>query len=199
MARQPKHRQFEWFDDAKRAVDALKRGGVVLHATDTVWGLACDATQDEAVNKLNALKQRHPVHPVLTLMADDGMIQRHVPTIPDVAWELMDETDRPTTIIYPEARGVSSQLLGSNGSLAVRRVNDPFCEFLIRGLGKPIASTSANLTGQPTPTCFADVPAELREGVDYVSEHRSKEGPGSGKASLMVAFDGQGRFTLIRS
>ena len=90
-----------WFDDAKQAVATLKQGGILLHATDTVWGLACDATSNDAVERLNALKMRHPVHPVLTLMADDGMLQRYVPNIPEVAWQLMDESDRPTTIVYP--------------------------------------------------------------------------------------------------
>ena len=191
-------KQEAWFDDAKQAVATLKQGGILLHATDTVWGLACDATSNDAVERLNALKMRHPVHPVLTLMADDGMLQRHVPYIPEVAWQLMDESDRPTTIVYPEGRNVSTQLLGSNGSLAVRRVEDPYCVFVIRGLGKPIASTSANLTGQPTPSCFREVPQALIDGADHVSMHRQQEAPGNATPSMMVAFDEQERFTLIR-
>ena len=188
-----------WHEDARCAVQVLRQGGVILHATDTVWGLACDATNDEAVRRLNELKSRHPEHPVLVLVADEGHVEELVPHVPDAAWDLMEHSDRPTTIVYPEGRGVSSFLLGSDGSLAIRCIRDPYSAYVIRGLKTPIASTSANVTGGPTPKSFRDVPAVLRNDVDHVSTHRQGEGAGAGQPSMMVAFDPEGRFSFIRS
>ena len=176
----------------------LRQGGILLHATDTVWGLACDATNDDAVQRLNELKSRHPEHPVLVLVADEGHVEELVPSVPEAAWDLMEHADRPTTLVYPEGRGVSPLLLGSNGSLAIRCIRDPYSAYVIRGLGKPIASTSANVTGDPTPMGFRDVPAMLREGVDHVSTHRQQESAGAGQPSMMVAFDAAGRFSFVR-
>ena len=187
-----------WHDDARHAVRVLRQGGILLHATDTVWGLACDATNDDAVKRLNELKSRHPEHPVLVLVADEGHVEELVPSVPEAAWNLMEHADRPTTVVYPEGRGVSPLLLGSNGSLAIRCIRDPYSAYVIRGLGKPIASTSANVTGDPTPMGFRDVPAMLREGVDHVSTHRQQESAGAGQPSMMVAFDAAGRFSFVR-
>ena len=187
-----------WHDDARHAVRVLRQGGILLHATDTVWGLACDATNDDAVKRLNELKSRHPEHPVLVLVADQGHVEELVPSVPEAAWDLMEHADRPTTVVYPEGRGVSPLLLGSNGSLAIRCIRDPYSAYVIRGLGKPIASTSANVTGDPTPMGFRDVPAMLREGVDHVSTHRQQESAGAGQPSMMVAFDAAGRFSFVR-
>ena len=187
-----------WHDDARQAVKVLRQGGILLHATDTVWGLACDATNDDAVKRLNELKSRHPEHPVLVLVADEGHVEELVPHVPEAAWDLMEHTDRPTTVVYPEGRGVSPLLLGSNCSLAIRCIRDPYSAYVIRGLGKPMASTSANVTGGPTPKGFRDVPTVLREGVDHVSTHRQQEAAGAGQPSMMVAFDAAGRFSFIR-
>ena len=187
-----------WHDDARQAVRVLREGGILLHATDTVWGLACDATNDEAVKRLNALKARHPEHPVLVLVADEGHVEQLVDNVPEAAWGLMEHADRPTTVVYPSGKGVSVLLKGANGSLAIRCIREDYTAFVIRGLGKPIASTSANLTGGPTPKGFRDVPSELKDGVDHVSAHRQEEPPGAGVPSMMVAFDEQGRFQFLR-
>ena len=190
--------QEAWQDDARQAVKVLREGGLLLHATDTVWGLACDATNDEAVQRLNQLKSRHPEHPVLVLVADEGHVQELVPEVPDAAWDLMEHANRPTTIVYPSGKGVSPHLMGRDGSLAIRCIRDAYCAYVIRGLGRPIASTSANLTGGPTPKRFRDVPEALKNGVDHVSLHRQTETSGDGQPSMMVAFDEAGRFSFIR-
>lgn len=187
-----------WHNDARQAVRVLRAGGILLHATDTVWGLACDATNDEAVKRLNTLKARHPEHPVLVLVADEGHVEQLVSEVPEAAWDLMEHANRPTTIVYPSGKGVSALLQGADGSLAIRCIRDPYSAYVIRGLGKPIASTSANLTGGPTPKGFGDVPSALREGADHVSTHRQNELAGSGIPSMMVAFDEQGRFQFLR-
>ncbi|MGB1384131.1 MAG: L-threonylcarbamoyladenylate synthase [Flavobacteriales bacterium] len=187
-----------WHEDARIAVQVLRSGGIVLHATDTVWGLACDATNDEAVTRMNALKSRHPEHPVLVLVADEGHVEELVSEVPEAAWDLMEHSDRPTTVIYPEGKGVSPLLLGGDGSLAVRCIRDPYSAYVIRGLGRPVASTSANVTGGPTPKSFRDVPESLRTGADHVSAHRRDERDGSGIPSMIVAFDEEGRFRFVR-
>ena len=193
-----KRREESWHKDARQAVRVLKQGGVLLHATDTVWGLACDATNDEAVQRMNTIKERHPIHPVLVLVADEGHVEQLVGAVPEAAWDLMDLGDRPTTVVYPQGKGVSSALLGANGSLAVRCIREDYSAYVIRGLNRPLASTSANFTGQPTPGSFQDISNDLKNLVDHVSCHRRDELGGSGVPSMMVAFDEAGRFTFLR-
>jgi len=135
---------------------------------------------------------------VLVLVADEGHVEQLVDDVPEAAWDLMEHSDRPTTVVYPSGKGVSDLLKGSNGSLAIRCISEAYTAYVIRGLGKPIASTSANLTGGPTPKCFRDVPIELKSGVDHVSVHRQEEPPGTGVPSMMVAFDARGRFQFLR-
>lgn len=188
-----------WHEDAREAARTLKQGGLLLHATDTVWGLACDATNDEAVQRMNELKTRNPIHPVLVLVAEEGHVQQLVQNVPEAAWDLMEHAQRPTTIVYPKGRGVSPSLLGADGSLAVRCTKDPYSAYVIRGLGQPLASTSANLAGGATPRGFRDIPSQLVNAVDHVSRHRQNEQRGEGQPSMMVAFDAQGRFRFIRS
>ena len=193
-----KRREEAWHKDARQAVGVLKQGGVLLHATDTVWGLACDATNDEAVQRMKTIKERHPVHPVLVLVADEGHVEQLVGEVPEAAWDLMELGDRPTTVVYPQGTGVSSALLGANGSLAVRCIREDYSAYVIRGLNRPLASTSANFTGQPTPRSFHDIPDDLKKLVDHVSAHRSDDVGGPGVPSMMVAFDEAGRFTFLR-
>ena len=186
-----------WREDALEAVRTLRSGGVILHATDTVWGLACDATNPDAVSKLRALKGREDGEPILVIASDDGMIQRHVADIPDAAWELYDCADRPTTIILPNGLDVDTSILGPGGSLAVRRISDSWCEFVIRGLGNPIASSSANLRGIPTPKSYDKIDSSITVGVDFVSSHRKSEVLSS-RPSFLVEFDKDGRFKIHR-
>lgn len=186
-----------WRDDALEAVRTLRDGGVILHASDTVWGLACDASNPEAVAKLRALKGRDAETPILVLVSDDGMIQKHIEDVPDAAWDLIDTATRPTTIVMPGGRGVDSSILGHGGSLAIRRISEPWCEFVIRGLGKPIASSSANLSGVPTPKSYRQIESSISVGADFVSSHRKTEELNS-PPSFMVSFDKEGRFKILR-
>ena len=193
-----KRQEEAWHEDARQAVRVLKQGGVLLHATDTVWGLACDATNDDAVQRMNTIKERHPVHPVLVLVADEGHVEQLVGDVPEAAWDLMELGDRPTTVVYPQGKGVSSALLGADGSLAVRCIREDYSAYVIRGLNRPLASTSANFTGQSTPRSFQDISNDLKNLVDHVSAHRRDDVGGTGVPSMMVAFDEAGRFTFLR-
>lgn len=185
-----------WQDDALQAVRTLKAGGVILHATDTVWGLACDSSNPEAVAKLRKIKERG-VSPILVLASDDGMIQNHVEEVPDAAWDLYDNSDRPTTIVLPKGRGVDPSILSESGALGIRKVDEPWCQFVIRGLNKPIASSSANLSGEPTPAEFSTISKQIVDAVDFVSSHRKDEMINSAP-SFMVEFDEKGRFKILR-
>ena len=149
-----KRREEAWHEDAKQAVRVLKQGGVLLHATDTVWGLACDATNDEAVQRMNTIKARHPIHPVLVLVADEGHVEQLVGDVPEAAWDLMELGDRPTTVVYPQGKGVSSALLGANGSLAVRCIREDYSAYVIRGLNKATRLHQRQFHGSPHPQGF---------------------------------------------
>ncbi len=186
-----------WREDALEAVRTLRSGGVILHASDTVWGLACDSANPKAVAKIRALKGRDDSAPILVLASDDNMIQHHVENVPESAWELYDCADRPTTIVLPRGKGVDESILGPGGSLAIRRINEPWCEFVIRGLGRPVASSSANLSGVLTPKSFSEIAPSIASGVDFVSSHRKTETLTS-PPSFMVGFDEEGRFKILR-
>lgn len=188
-----------WQSDALEAVRALKNGGVLLHATDTVWGLAASAKDGEAIRRVNRLKGRPEDQPLIVLVASDGDMERLLPNLPDAAWELIESSDRPITVLAEPGNqhGLDEALIGPDGRVAVRWVrNDPYTEFVIRGAGR-LASTSANLNGDTTPEKFTDIQESLRSGADYIASHRRSES-GAALPSMMVAFDAEGRFELLR-
>ena len=187
-----------WRDDAIEAVRNLRAGNVIVHATDTVWGIACDATNPSAVKKLRELKNRSEDSPILVLVADEGQIERHFGKVPDAAWDLFEHSDKPTTVVLPGGKGVDESILGSDGSLGIRLAKDPWIHFVASGLGSPIASTSANLSGSPTPTNFESIESEILEGADFISSHRRFESSGK-TSSFIVSFDSSERFKILRN
>ena len=190
-------KQHPWQEDALQLVRTLKSGGVIVSATDTVWGLACDATSPEAVARMAAIKGRPTEKSFLALVADEGQMEQLLPHLPEAAWELMDESDRPLTIVGQAAANhrLAPGMVRADGSLGVRCVTEPYLQFIIRGLGKPLASTSANLSGRPTPARFSEVSPELLDAVDAVGKWES---PGLARPSWMVRFDAAGRFSVLR-
>lgn len=178
------------------ALEILKQGGVLLHLTDTVWGLACDATNIEAVQKVYAIKQRDENKPMLILVDNDRRLERHVKQVPDIAWDLIDHADKPLTIIFQDAVGLPQSVLGSDGSIAIRIVNDETCKQLIRKLNRPLLSTSANLSGEPTPVRFGDVSEAIRNQVDYILE--SDDDSREEKASSIIKLGTDGEIQIIR-
>lgn len=192
----------EWQADALELVNALKGGGVVVHSTDTVWGLAANAKQAKAVSRIFEIKQR-PTHSNLLMLVDSpGMVEQYLPNLPDSAWELMEVSDRPVTVIAPCSEKAKAELapglVAEDGTLAVRWTKDEYVAFIIRGIGGPLASTSANLTGQPTPASFQQLENGIKEGADIVANHRRIQSS-SGEASMIVKFDAHDRITVIRS
>ena len=154
--------------DVDAAVAVLKRGGVILYPTDTVWGIGCDATNDEAVSRVYAIKQRDDSKAMLTLVSDLAMLERTVDGIPDVAYDLIEFSERPTTIVYDKGIGVSPLLLGPDGTLGVRVAGESFCNALVRRFGRPIVSTSANISGQPAARSYDEIAPEVADAVDYI-------------------------------
>jgi L-threonylcarbamoyladenylate synthase len=181
------------------AVRALKSGGVILYPTDTVWGLGCRADDPEALDRLYALKGREGGQPSLVLVDAEGLLEEYTHPVPDIAWDLLRENGpgcRPMTLVLPGGRDVTPALLAEDGSLAIRVVHDPFLQFIIRGIDVPLVSTSANLTGQPTPGHFSEIAGSLRSGVNHVCvTGRDRRGAAP---SSMVKLDALGRIEILR-
>lgn len=189
-------------EEIRKAIEVLRRGGTLLYPTDTIWGVGCDATNDTAVEKILQLKKRNnpdqeAPKSFIVLVSDIGMLNRFIKEVPAVAWDLIEVSDSPLTIIYEGARGIAKNVLATNGSLGVRIVKDLFCERLIHKFGKPIVSTSANLSGQAAPQHFYDIADEIKQGVEYVVNWRQDDTTPQ-KASSIIKIKTNGEFQIIR-
>lgn len=183
--------------EVDEAVRILRAGGVILYPTDTVWGLGCDATNAEAVERIYRLKRSQNKKSMLVLCASAEMTVRYVDKAPAIAFEVMELATTPLTAILPGASGLAENLIPEEGTLGVRIPDHEFCRRMLRGLGKPVVSTSANLSGEPTPAALADVAREIVDGVDFVVNPRF-EGKPTRKASSIIAFGEGGEVKIIR-
>jgi L-threonylcarbamoyladenylate synthase len=182
--------------EINKALEVLKNGGLILYPTDTVWGIGCDATNPEAVKKVYELKQRIDSKALICLVADDRMLKKYVKKIPEVALNIIDVTDKPTTIIYDDAQNLAANLITEDGSIAIRIPDDEFCFQLSRRLNGAIVSTSANLSGFPTPKSFKEIQQEVLKGVDYiVNLHHEKN---CNKPSSIIKLSNNGVVKIIR-
>ncbi len=152
----------------QEAVAHLKKGNTILYPTDTIYGIGCDATNFEAVEKIYSIKERDPSKSLLILVDSFPMLDQYIEEVPDMAWEVLKVNKDPLTIVFDRPKGVAENLIASDNSLAVRVTNDPLCREIIRALRKPIVSTSANISGHPSPVHFEDISKELLERVDHV-------------------------------
>ena len=181
-----------------KCVEVLRAGGLILYPTDTVWGIGCDATNEEAVAKVYALKRSEEKTSMLCLMRDADMVVRYVNKAPGIAFEVMELSDKPLTAILPGAVGVAKNLIPEAETLGVRIPQHEFCQALLRKFGKPIVSTSANISGEPTAKHLKDVVQEIIDGVDYVVNPRFNGKP-TQKPSAIIAFGEGGEVEIIRS
>lgn len=182
--------------EIKNAVEVLKQGGIILYPTDTVWGIGCDATNSEAVQKIYQLKKRVETKAMICLVADDRMLNKYVKEIPSAALDIIDITDVPTTIIYDEAQNLAENLIGEDKTIAIRIPDDEFCYQLLRKLNGALVSTSANISGEPTPKSFKEISSDILKGVDYVVDlHREKK---AGKPSSIIKLSNNGVVKIIR-
>ncbi len=157
------------------AFQVIQNGGIILYPTDTVWGIGCDATNPEAVKKIYELKKRAESKSMIVLMNGEKMMYNVFAAIPEVAWQILDLAEKPTTLILDKPRNVAPNIVADDDSLAVRLVTEPFCYKLMERMKKPLVSTSANISGQPTPKSFKEISPEIIKGVDYVVNlHREK-------------------------
>lgn len=180
-----------------KCVEVLKAGGLILYPTDTVWGIGCDATNEAAVEKVYKLKQSEDKHSMLCLMRDADMVVRYVNRAPGIAFEVMELSDKPLTAILPGAVGVAANLIPEAKTLGVRVPQHEFCQALLRKFGKPIVSTSANISGEPAAKRLKEVAQEIIDGVDYVVNPRF-EGKPTLKPSSIIAFGEGGEVEIIR-
>ena len=182
--------------EIKKAIEVLKQGGIILYPTDTVWGIGCDARNSEAVQKIYELKKRVETKAMICLVADDRMLKKYVKQIPPAALDIIDITDTPTTIIYDEAQNLTENLIGEDKTIAIRIPDDEFCYQLLRKLNGALVSTSANISGEPTPKSFQEISDEILKGVDYVVDlHREKK---AGKPSSIIKLSNSGIVKVIR-
>lgn len=184
-------------DDIVRSLEVLRNGGTILYPTDTIWGIGCDATNKEAVQKVFALKKRDDSKSLIVLVAEERDILQLV-AAPDLqAFDYLAQQVRPTTMIFNHALGLPDNLVASDGSVAIRIVQDEFCRHLIKRLRKPLVSTSANISGEPSPQQFNQVSAAVKEQVDYVVHWRQDDQRPS-VPSRIVKWNDNGSITVIR-
>jgi L-threonylcarbamoyladenylate synthase len=150
------------------AYEVIKEGGIILYPTDTVWGIGCDATDEEAVKKIYALKQREESKSMIVLINGERMMYNVFKEIPEVAWQILDLSEKPTTLILDNPRNVAKNIIAEDNTLGVRIVTDPFCFKLMERMKRPLVSTSANISGMFTPKTFKEISPEIIKGVDYV-------------------------------
>ena len=182
-------------EDIKQAIEVMRRGGVILYPTDTVWGIGCDATNAEAVKRVYDIKQRDDSKALICLVDSDARLQRYVRNVPDVAWQLIDslkEGDRPTTLILDGAINLAENLIADDGSIGIRITQEPFSKELCFRFQKAIVSTSANISGEPAAQNYRDIDPRILEAVDYVCWSRRQEHkPHMPSSIIRLREDGQ--------
>jgi len=183
--------------DIKSAVDVLRQGGVILYPTDTVWGLGCDATNADAVSRVFKIKQREESKALICLVDSETRLQRYVRDVPNVAWDIMELTTKPTTIILDNAVNLAPNLVAEDGSVAVRVTREPFSRQLCYRFQKPIVSTSANISGEKAAQNYRDIAPELLEAVDYVCLSRRNEHRPHTPSSI-IKLTAKGEVSIIR-
>ena len=184
-------------DDIKAALDVLQKGGVILYPTDTVWGLGCDACNEEAVKRIYAIKNRIDSKSMLVLMENASLLERYVGEVPEVAYDLIELTDKPLTIVYDGAKNLAKNLVADDGSIGIRITSEAFSSDLIRRFKRPVVSTSANVSGKPSPVCFDEIDKLIIDAVDYVVKYRQDDTQKAVASSIMKLGRG-GEIKIIR-
>ncbi|MBQ4294769.1 MAG: threonylcarbamoyl-AMP synthase [Prevotella sp.] len=178
--------------DIKAAVEVMRQGGVILYPTDTVWGIGCDATNPEAVEKVFKIKHREDSKALICLVDSEARLQRYVRNVPNVAWDIIELATKPVTLILDEAVNLANNLVAEDGSVAMRVTREPFSNQLCYRFQKPIVSTSANISGEPAAANFKDIAPELLEAVDYVcTSRRQEKKPHTPSSIIRLKQDGE--------
>jgi L-threonylcarbamoyladenylate synthase len=184
-------------EDIRNAVATLEQGGIILYPTDTLWGLGCDATNDLAVGKIFSIKNRKENKSLILLVDSESMLERYVSEIPDVAYDILDVSDSPVTIIYPGGKNLATGVYSEDGSVGIRICNEKFCRELIGKFGKPIVSTSANISSQKPPENYRGISEIIINSADYVVKFR-QEDQEKHNASPVIKVLKNGEIKIIR-
>lgn len=184
-------------EDIRQAVEVMRRGGVILYPTDTIWGIGCDATNEEAVRRVYDIKKRDDSKALICLVDSDHRLQRYVSDVPNVAWDLIEYATRPLTIIFDKAKNLAPNLLAEDGSVGIRVTREEFSRQLCYRFQKAVVSTSANVSGEPSPACFDDISDEIKNAVDYIVQSRRKEKTKAVPSSI-IKLGSDGEVAIIR-
>ena len=184
-------------EDIRNAIETMRRGGTILYPTDTVWGIGCDATNPDAVQRVYTIKQRDDSKALICLVDSDARLQRYIRNVPDVAWQLIDSVTRPTTLILDGAVNLAPNLIAEDGSIGIRITNEPFSKELCYRFQKAIVSTSANISGEPAAQNYCDIDPRILEAVDYVCWTRRQEHKPHTPSSI-IKLKSNGEVTIIR-
>ncbi len=187
----------EYRDDIRQAVEVMNQGGIILYPTDTIWGIGCDATNPEAVKRVFSIKHRNDAKALITLIDSEAKLEAYVTQVPEVAWQLIEVAERPLTIIYDGARNLAPNLLAEDGSAGIRITREEFSRNLCMRMRRPIVSTSANISGEPSPKNFSDISPQLLQAVDYVCTSRRDEDKNP-PASNIIKLGPTGEVKVIR-
>ncbi len=162
-------------DDIKKACEIMEKGGIILYPTDTIWGIGCDATNEDAVKRVYEIKKRIDSKALIVLVDKPVKVEFYVREVPEIAWDLIDVANKPLTIVYPNARNLATNVLADDGSVGIRITQETFSRKLCERFRKAIVSTSANISGQPAPTNFNEISDEIKQAVDYVVTYRQDD------------------------
>jgi L-threonylcarbamoyladenylate synthase len=184
-------------EEIKKAIEVMRNGGVILYPTDTIWGIGCDATNEEAVKKVYEIKKRADSKALICLVDCEAKIDFYVKDVPPVAWDLIELSTKPLTVIYDGARNLAPNLLAEDGSVGIRVTNEEFSKQLCFRFRKAVVSTSANISGEPSPKSFADISDEIKNAVDYIVGVRQNE-KGGAKPSSIIKLGAGGVVQVIR-
>ncbi|MBN2636066.1 MAG: threonylcarbamoyl-AMP synthase [Prolixibacteraceae bacterium] len=184
-------------EDLKKAVEILKSGGVILYPTDTIWGIGCDATNEEAVKRVYQIKNREDSKSMLVLMENPALLDRYVDNVPEIAWDLVEISTTPLTVIYSNAKNLAKNLIADDGSIGIRFTKEAFTQQLLQRFRRPLVSTSANISGEKPPAFFDEISVKIKKQVDYIVEYRQDDTTPVQPSSIIKLGDG-GRIDIIR-
>jgi L-threonylcarbamoyladenylate synthase len=184
-------------EEVQKTSQLINSGDLILYPTDTIWGIGCDATNQDAVQRIFRIKQREDHKSMLVLVNGTSMLEHYLEIMPERAIDLLEHATKPTTIIYPGARNLAAGLIAKDGSVGIRITTDPFCQQLMEHTGKPIVSTSANISGEPSPAMFSQIKPGILGSVDYVVKWRQDDTTAALPSSI-IKMEPDGKITVIR-
>lgn len=176
-------------NELEKVGEVLKNGGIILYPTDTIWGIGCDATNEEACRKILELKNRPSEKSFIVLVDSIAMLEKYTLEFPEVCYELVDYAEKPLTIVYPNAKGLANSVIAGDGSVGIRVTKDPDCLKLIRSIRKPIVSTSANISGEKSPTSWEEISNTIKEGVDCILQNLEKKSTNKPSQIIKIGMD----------